>query len=134
VRKQRVVLEHVSAIPALRAQVYLGGGVVKNLVVEQNASGIRRDKARNAVERQSLTRAAGSEQHGDAGGGPQFHIELEAGRFRTRGEALADARLDHPAGCLRSSQLVRYRIAIATAEVASTSARASAPLPDSTAS
>ena len=41
VREQRVVLKDVAAMPLLRAQVHAGCGVEQNLVVEQNAPGIR---------------------------------------------------------------------------------------------
>src|SRR5438309_504192 len=61
VREEGVILEHIPAIAILRAQVYFGRGVEQNLVIEEDASGVRPNKAGDAIERQRLSRSAGAE-------------------------------------------------------------------------
>ncbi len=61
-------------------------------------------------------------------------VERERGGVRPRGECLADARLHHYAVCLETTRFASERIRIARPEMINTNMRASAPLPDSTAS
>ena len=66
VRKQRVILEYITTIALLRAKVYAGGGVEKNLVVQQDSSLFGPRESGDTIERQSLAGAARSEEHGDS--------------------------------------------------------------------
>ena len=108
-----------------------GGAVEQDVVVEQNAAFVGPHESGDGIEHQRLARAAGTEQHGDAGGGLKFQIEREPGGIGARGKCLAEPRLSIIAGPRR---LASVRITSATAETTSTSARAVAPFPDSTAS
>src|SRR5262249_31205894 len=74
VRKQRVVLKDVSAIARLWAQIDLRGRVEQNLIVEQDAAGVRLDEPGDAVERERLARAACAEQHRDPSARSQLNI------------------------------------------------------------
>ena len=134
VRKQRVVLEHVAAVARPGGQVHARGRVEQDLVVEQDAAFLRHGEAGDRVERQGFPGAARPEQHRDAGAGAELDIQGEGGRIRPGREPFADAQFEHYEACLATSRLASDRISTASTETITTRVRASAPLPDSTAS
>src|SRR5271165_3261887 len=109
------------------------------MVVDHDTACIGADESGDAIERQCLARAAGSEKDGDAGRGCEREVEREASRFGTRAVLFPDAGLNHravgrePYGFV-VSRLAIVRIASASAETTITRVRARDPLPDSTAS
>ncbi len=139
VGKQRVILKHVAALTRSRRQADARRGIEQNLIIHQDAAFIRTHKSGEGIERQCFAGAAWAEENRDAFAGAELDIQREAGGFGAWREILAEARLDHSAVWRGPNGLVVRRLAMlkmisARAETITTSMRAVAPLPASTAS
>src|ERR1051326_6756004 len=130
VRKQRVLLEHVSAVAGLWRKVNSRGGVEQDRVIEQDASFLRAHEPGDGIERHGFSRAARPEQNCDARCAFDLQVERESGGIGARRKRLADARLNHRG----SRTLASVRIASAAAEITTTRIAAVVWFPASTAS
>ena len=143
VRKQRVVLKDVAAMARARRQMHARGAVEQDLIVQQDASFVGAHESGDGIERQRLAGAARTEQHRHAGGGAEIRDPAKNRRNPARPRTACGFAwimgLDHnavwrgPKG-LDVRRLASVRMASAIAETISTSTRATAPLPPSTAS
>ena len=143
VREQRVALKNVAAMTAAWRQAYAGCAVEENLVIQQDATLVRASESGNGIERQCLSRAAGSEEDGDSRPGAEIQIQREGRGAWAGRELFSQFRAQHgdqnvpgarPPRGRAATRLANHRMAKETAETTSTSVRASAPFPDSTAS
>ena len=66
-RKHGVALEDVTDTPFPRRQMHAPLRVEQDFPVQQNASAVGTDESGDGMQRQRLSRAAGAEQHGQAG-------------------------------------------------------------------
>src|SRR5262249_34567636 len=69
VRKQGVILKHVSAVAVLRRKVDARGAVEQDLVVEKNAAFVGWNESGDGIEGQGLARAARAKQNRDSRAG-----------------------------------------------------------------
>ena len=97
VREQRVALEDVADATLLRRQVDAARGVEEHAIAEHDASAVGPDEAGQALQRQRLAGAGGTEQHGHAVARAPRHVEREAGQPRGERDVEADRRRRHAA-------------------------------------
>ena len=109
VRKQGVVLKHITAIAFLRRQMDSRGGVVKDVVFEQDAAFVGLHESGDGIEHQRFAGAAGAEEHRDAGGGGEFEIQREARGIGSRSERFAEPCLQHAISNPVGAQAIRQR-------------------------
>src|SRR5580704_1465899 len=123
-RKQRVVLKHVTNRALLRTQMHSGFRIEQDAVVEHDASRAGRDETGDAIERERLARTARTVQHGHAGSGLELDIEMKAGRFRPGRESFDDIPPNHVARRRCSRRFPRYTMPAVTMDMTITRVRA----------
>src|SRR5271165_2200355 len=89
-----MILEDIAAAPQPRRNVNLGGRVEVELILHQDAAFVRFRKARQAVQRQRLSRSAWTKQNGYAGRGLQVDVELKRFGVQSSGVSLDNARVN----------------------------------------
>ena len=100
VRKERVALEDVADTSRLRRHVDAGCAVEEHAPVHDDATRVRCDESRQALQRQRLAGAGRAEQHGHAPAGRPRDVQIEAGHLQRERDlepiahvALAPSRL-----------------------------------------
>ena len=79
VRKERIILKNVAAVPLLRWQMNARSAVVKDAVVEHDAARIGLDETCNGIQSQGFAGTAGSIKCSDTRGGFKLDLEMKAG-------------------------------------------------------
>ena len=134
VRKQSAPQRKVPARPGYRGQIDARGAIEEKLAVDQNAALVRLDQTCDRFEQDRLARPRRAEHSRDSLGSHKLGFQGEPGLAGPGSAGLANARLDHRAACLGLRRFETNSSARTTADMTSTSARAVAPSPLSTAS